>query len=183
MTTYDFSNDTAATVSDFVQLPPGDWRCRIADVDETDGGTLFVTLRPAAPEHAGSFRVYFDTTTTPKGVREKIARERRRSLIDAAGVPPKFASFDALKKALVGKGVIACVRLKLSDTPAWSRCEPVAFTKPAPGVVDRPMQDARWEIFLQHRAQALAEKHGSASTSAPSAPAPADPFSDDSVPF
>ncbi len=184
MTTYDFSNDTAATVSDYVQLPPGDWRCRIADVGETDSGSMFVSLRPASDEHSGSFRVYFDFAETPKRVKEKIARERFRSLLDAAGVPPKFASLDAIKKALVGKGVIACVRIKLSDTPAWSRCEPVAFVKPAPGVQDRPMQDARWEIFQEHRAQALAEKHGSSTSTAAPATAPADPFSDDdSVPF
>jgi len=181
---YDFSNDTAATVSDYVQLPPGDWRCRIADVGETDSGSVFVALRPAADQYAGSFRVYFDFAATPKGVQEKIARERFRSLVDAAGASPKFASIDAMKKTLVGKGVIACVRVKISDQdPAWSRCEPVAYIRPAAGVVDRPMEDARWQVFRSHRAQALAAKYGGSTSAAPSAPAPADPFADDDAPF
>ena len=187
---YDFSNEEAASAGSqsHDHLPPGDWRCKITGAEAykpKSGGDelILVTFALPAEELAHSpLRVFF-AVNAPE-TRGKIAREQFASLLDAAGVPRKFRDL----AQIVGKKAVAHVRVRISDAnPAWSRCEPRAYSACPPGTQDRKIEDPRYQTFLAHRAEAQAARAGSYSPS-PSGPAPS-PFAaasaaaDEDVPF
>jgi hypothetical protein len=187
---YDFTNEEAATAGSQSHdyLPPGDWRVKItaAEVYQPKSGgddLILVTFALPAEDLAHSpLRVYF-AVKAPE-TRGKIAREQFASLLDATGTPRKFRDL----AQLVGKKAVAHARVRISEqNPAWSRCEPRAYSACPAGTQDRPMDDPRFATFLAHRAEAAAARASGPSAPRAAAPspfaAPAQSDADDDIPF